>query len=393
MAKITFDQLISVYRNTAFDPTGNGGRIRIADASILDTLKFIRSDDVAFEDSAIRLEGDADKLEVGGSVDADISAPRLGLGLLARDMDGVIAAPANRVAAPARYYVIGERYAYNDATIPESVVRYRTVLRLVKALSEAAAFVDPHQAEATFLGPGRLRIPIIYKIADLAAVTVPLVDELETFVFEKIHKDQKTAILASNIIELCRNQPENDRFKFLLVHLRELVTKTQEGYKLFASEFSYEKIKGKTEESINDYTSKIHKTFHDIQNQVMGVPIATVIVATQLKAATKCGVEFWANLAISIGATLFVLLLSVAIYNQLMTLTTIEEDLGRQKVKLEKDYVLVAEQFLPLYAKLGKRIVTHRRVLKAIMFASWFGLALTWLIFNRLTSLQPLACF
>lgn len=57
------------------------------------------------------------------------------------------------------------------------------------------------------------------------------------------------AILASNGIELCRQQPEADRFKYLVFHLRELVSKTQEGYKLFASEFSYEKIKGKTEEA------------------------------------------------------------------------------------------------------------------------------------------------
>ncbi|TBG89344.1 hypothetical protein ELG67_09705 [Rhizobium leguminosarum] len=392
MARITFDQLVPLYRNTAFDPDGDGGRLRVADASILETLKLIDIDDFAFEDAAIKIDGDAAKMEVGSTIAVEVLAPRLGLGQLARDVDGLIAAPANRVKEAARYYVIGDRYAYNDAVIPESIVRYRNALRLVKALSEAAAFVDPHQAEATFLGPSRLRVPITYKIADLGSLTSGLLDELEAFVFDKIHKDQKMAILASNVIELCRQQPEGDRFKYLVAHLRELITKTHEGYKLFASEFSYEKIKGKTEEAISEYTNKIHKTFHDIQNQVMGVPVATVIVAFQLKNAAACGVEFWGNLAVSVGASLFVVLLTMAIWNQLMTLTSINSDLMRQKEKLTKDYAAVSAQFLPLYGRLARRICIHCVILWVILIVCWAGVGMTWYIYGRVTVPVLSAC-
>lgn len=392
MARITFDQLIPLYRNTAFNAAQTGGRLHIADHSILETLNFINTDDDAFRDSGILIECDADALVLGGSVELEISTPRTGLGILAHDMDGVFAAGAHRIKEPVRYYVISEKFAYNDATIPETVSRYRLVLRLVKSLSEAAAFVDSNQAEATFFGPGRLRIPIVYKVADIGAVTSKPVDELEDFVFEKIHRDQKAAILSSNVIELCRHQPENDRFKFLLAHLRELVSKAQDGYKLFASEFSYEKIKTKTEDAINDYTSKIHKTFHDIQNQVMGVPVATIIVATQLKLAKECGVEFWANLAVSVGATLFVIFLTIAVLNQLMTLASISNDLVRQRYKLNKEYAAVAEQFLPLYSGLTKRIRIHGAILRVILLICWAGMGMTWLIYHRLTVPELSAC-
>lgn len=392
MARITFDQLIPIYRNTAFEPVGDGGRLRVADTAILETLKLIHIDDVAFEDAAIKLIGAADKMEVGDTIDVEVSAPRLGLGQLSRDVDGLIAAPANRIKEAPRYYVIGDRYAYNDSAIPESITRYRNALRFVKALSEAAAFVDPHQAEATFLGPGRLRIPIAYKIADLGSLTSGLLDELEAFVFDKIHKDQKMAILASNVIELCRQQPEGDRFKYLAAHARELVAKTQEGYKLFASEFSYEKIKGKTEEAISEYANKIHKTFHDIQNQVMGVPVATVIVAFQMKDATTCGVAFWGNLAVSVGATLFVFLLTMAVWNQLMTLSSISADLTRQKDKLSKDYAAVSAQFVPLYDRLARRVCIHRLILFAILIVCWAGVYMTWYIYGRVTVPEFSAC-
>lgn len=392
MPRITFDQLIPVYRNTAFNAAGNGGRLYIADEAVLDTLKAIFFDDSAYEDAAISIISDAENFHVGFPVDIEISAPRLGLGQLARDTDGLIAAPANRIAEPRRYYVIGERYAYNDPTIPESITRYRNALRLVKALSEAAAFVDPHHAEATFLGPGRLRIPIAYKIADLGPITSGLLDELESFVFEKIHKDQKMAILASNVIELCRLQPEEHRFRHLLVHLRELVAKTQEGYKLFASEFSYEKIKGKAEEAIGEYANKIHKTFHDVQNQVMGIPVATVIVAFQLKQADKCGVEYWGNLAVSSGASLFVVLLTMAIWNQFMTLSSIKDDLSRQSQKLETDYAAVSAQFLVIYEKLTWRILLHRLILTAVLVICWAGVIMTWFIYNRVTVPEFAVC-
>jgi hypothetical protein len=392
MRKVTFDQLIPIYRATAFNAAKTGGTIRISDHAVLDTLKFISEDYEAFRDSGIRIVNDPEQLVLENQIEVEISPPRLGLGVLARDVDGVLAVPSHRIAAPPKYYLIEERFAYNDAVIPEGVRRYQSATRLIKALSEAAAYVDPHQAEATFLGASRLRIPIIYKTAELAPVVSALVDELDRFVFDKIHRDQKLAILSSAVIEMCKSQPEPVRLSFLLANLHELIERAQDGYKLFASEFSYEKIRGKTEEAISEYTGKIHKTFHDIQNQVMGVPVATVIVATQFKAAATCGIEFWANLAISIGATLFVMLLTAAIYNQWMTLRNIEDDLVRQEGKLARDYATVASTFLPSYLKLKARVRTHRKVLGAIVVASWMGVVLTWYIYTRLTVPGVWAC-
>ena len=392
MGRITFDQLIALYRNIVFDPPGDSGRLHVVDASILETLALIDGDGRASDDAGINIGCDFRELTVGSTVAVQVSAPRLGLGQLALDVDRLVAAPANRIKEAARYYVIRERYAYNDATIPESITRYRNALRLVNALSEAAAFVDVHQAEATFLGSARLRIPIDYKIADLVPLTTVQVDELEAFVFDNIHKDQKMAILASNVIDLCRLQPEPDRFRYLVAHLRELISKAQEGYKLFASEFSYEKIKGKTEEAISEYTSKIHKTFHDIQNQVMGVPVATVIVAFQLKNAPECGVEFWGNLAVSVGATLFVILLSMAVWNQFMTLASIATDLARQKERLENDYAAVSPQFLPLYQTLSRRVRIHKLILWAITVVCCAGVAITWYIYGKVTVPALSAC-
>ena len=392
MSSITFDQLLPIYRNTILVGDSMEGMLRIADDAMLDTLRLLESDDRAFEDSGIAIRNPIEEIVLGGTIKVELSPPRGGLGILAKDLDGLLANPTHRFKEPRRYYLIAERFAYNDPVIPETISKYRVALSFVEAVTTAAALVDKYSAEATFLGPGRLRVPILYRTVDLKYAAATSVEKLQDFVFEKIHKDQKTAILASVAVELCRHQPEDERFIYLLRHMRELVSKAQDSYALFASEFSYDKIKSKTEEAIGEYTNRIHKTFHDIQNQVMGVPVATVIVATQLKVAAACGVEFWSNLAISIGATLFVMLVSVAMYNQFQTLANIQDDITRQRGKLDRDYAAVAQQFTPLYERLTRRVRTHRWILGLITVICWVGVGLTWYIYARLTAIGLSVC-
>lgn len=388
---ITFDQLIALYRNTEFSKDGSAGKLVVRDHSIVETLKQIESDERAFEDAAFKVDSSS-SIVIGATLSAEIGAPRTGLGLLALNIDRLLENHRNRIDEPERYYLIGERFAYNDTVVPDIIVRYRNVLRLIRTLKEAAAFLDPYQAEMLFIGPIRLMLPVDFRSSDLASVNSLLIDEFEDFVLHKVHKDQKAAIVANTIIEMCRTHPDGERFRYLVSHLRDFVTKCQDSYKLFASEFSYDKIRGKAEEAIADYANKIHKTFHDVQNQIMGIPVASVIIATQLKPATQCDVNFWANLAISLGATLFVALLAFAIVNQLLTLSTIEGDLTRQKAKLNGDYSVVAQEFVPLYRKLEQRITLHRFILGTILLVCVLGALLTWRIYFQLTTLMPWAC-
>ena len=390
---ITFDQLIALYRNTEFASDGAEGKVTIRDYSVLTTVQLIETDDNASRDAGITVKDSATSIGLGAVVRIDIGPPRTGLGQLAQNLDRLLGNPRHRVAEPERHYLIEERFAYNDTAVIDAVARYRNTLRLVRVLTEAAAYLNPYDAEMMFLGPSRLMVPVKYRCASLQAVNSKLVDEFENFLLPKVHKDQKAAIVATTIVDMCRTQPEDDRFGYVLSNLRDFVSKCQDSYRLFASEFSYEKIKGKAEEAIGEYANKIHKTFHDIQNQVMGIPVATVIIATQLKQATQCDMNFWANLAVSLGATLFVALLTFAVLNQLMTLSSIEGDLGRQKTKLSGDYAVVAAEFLPLYVKLEKRICIHRIVLSTILLVCFAGVILTWIIFSRLTTPMPWGCF
>lgn len=51
------------------------------------------------------------------------------------------------------------------------------------------------------------------------------------------------------------------------------------GYRLFASSFTYSKIRREVESAQAEFLARIHKTFVDIQGQLLGIPVATVVVA------------------------------------------------------------------------------------------------------------------
>ena len=51
-----------------------------------------------------------------------------------------------------------------------------------------------------------------------------------------------------------------------------------------------------------DYLNKIHKTFIDVQGQLLGLPVATVVGSSQYKVTKSCGLELWADVAVLGGA-------------------------------------------------------------------------------------------
>ncbi|TAW53252.1 hypothetical protein [Rhizobium leguminosarum] len=220
MASVTFDQLIHLYRHTSFNRGADGqGSLEVADASVQETLKTLKSDESIYDDAGIVFRM-PDELTIGSRIPVTVQSPVTRIGLFFNDVDELLAADAHKLAEPARYYVASERLAYNDRVLPETVTRYRATLRLVGALSSAAALVDRSYAEAIFLGAGQLKVRFDYDSDDLALVQTAWVDELEEFVGEKIHRDQRLAILSSNVIEMCKDVPYDQRFQRDLAPLK-----------------------------------------------------------------------------------------------------------------------------------------------------------------------------
>ncbi|MFQ2825174.1 hypothetical protein [Aeromonas allosaccharophila] len=137
-----------------------------------------------------------------------------------------------------------------------------------------------------------------------------------------------------------------ERFNYILSHLGDLYNKLSEGYSIFSSDFSYKKIRDEIDAAKVDFTQKIHKALTDIQNQVLGIPIATVISTTQMKSSQSfVEFNFIINTSILIGGFIFAIMVWFLVRNQIMTLNVLKKDVENQRKAVNMKFKSLSSKF------------------------------------------------
>jgi len=394
MSRIEFDALLELYRSTRF---GGGGaddesEVTVSSQGVADLLVRVEDDDYATAETGVALLDDVGDVRVGSTLKARIDDPRSGFAVLARDLDGLIRSPRGRFEEPRRYYLVAPAFTPGDAVVPEGVLRYRKVLALVDLFARAASMLDTTKLELVFVKEGRIGLPVNFSAADVAALDLASADRLLAQFADELHHDQKCSILFEALVELSRRHKAQSAFRFILRDLDALAVTVADGYRLFASSFSYSKIKSELEDARIDYTQKIHKTIVDIQNQLLGIPVATVIVASQMKAPTSCGPELLVNRAVLVGAWTFVVLLLVAVVNQWLTLDVVKDEIGQQRMALQRDFKKVSADFVGIFDRLKDRIWWHKAGLALVMALGVVGGGMATRFYTEIASLKPAPC-
>jgi hypothetical protein len=329
---------------------------------------------------------DPSSLKVGGTVEITV-APRLGFGLLKRDIGDLLAGSRKARIKEPSFILMDEDISSSDPVDDNhTVVRYRTVLQFIQTLKQAAIFLDADEPSLIFIKDGKFELPIEYDADDLKKMSLPAIRELLDIIPSGIHEKQCASILAESVVSMTEHLTSNQRFKHLLIHASELKKKFDQGYQLFAAGFSYEKVRDQVEAARIEYSGKIHKVFSEIQNQLLGIPVATIIVATQMKDAKTSGYEFWLNTAVLIGCWVFAILMMFLLHNQSHTLAVLRDEVDRQKRQLNKEFAAVAESFSKTFDYLSKRAFTQRAILRVIDVFVIVGLLLSHVIYLKLTS-------
>lgn len=378
MARVSWVDLEAVYAVTKFEADGTG-RLTISNQAILNTLLLVEADEDAMADSGMAVLVDRDKLELGQEALVQFNSPRTSLGRFARTFANLIAGSSARVEEPSAYFVVDRRITRNTQPPDELQVKYRAALGLIKLLAQAAAFLDKVQQELVFFRDGRIVVPVNYGIDDLMSIEPSHLHQLTKMFEEPVHQEQKLAILSEAVIDLVAGLPVSQRFRFIMREISGLTEKVTAGYRLFASSFTYSKIRREVETAQAEFITRIHKTFVDLQGQILAIPLATIVVASQLKAATACGVDVWTNVAVVVGAWIFVLFLLASIVNQWLTLNAVTFEFERQQQRLLQDFSQVKTDFNDAFDRLKRRAFWHRVVFVVIgvvgvggaSFATW----------------------
>lgn len=393
---IEFAHLVEIYRHTAFAADGREGTLTIPSPEVVELLQLIEADgavgDAIIAECGISVLDETPDLRVDGRVRIQIHQPRVGLGVFARSFDEFLASPKAHFLEPAHYFVLEGGLTRDMASPTAELGAYRRAVALVSLFAQAASYLDETKGELIFIDDGKFAVPIRYDRSTLASLSEEKVQALLQHFSDPTHTDQKLEILTQAVLTHTRGVPQNDRLEYLLSNLSTLMTAVRDGYRLFASSFSYDKVRGDLEAAKIDFVTKIHKTVVDIQGQLLGIPVATVIVASQLKAANACGVELWTDVAVLAGAWIFWVLLLIAIINQWLTLGVIGLEIGRQKEKMQKDYAEIATKFTDIYQSLGHRICWHQIGLIVVLTIATMGALFATFAFRHLVTADFRCC-
>jgi len=303
----------------------------------------------------------------------------------------VLEAAARRIKPPERFYLadIDRLCRAGDADLPAEVRNYLAATKLYDLLWKVADHHGGAGEEKTlvFLNRGKIEITPAYGVADLRGL--PNLDDFEeAFIESDIHREQKQTVVKTVLLELFSGK---SRFPFseVLARFEDFVEKVRSSYQLYVAEFSFQKVKAEVEKEKLDAMLKLNKVFSDIQNQLLAVPVALVLVGGQME---DKGAWTSKNVLIWLGALVFSILMDLLIRNQRHTLKAVKDEIEQQQEQIKTKYQSIADRFAVIYEEIDARHVHQKRLLRVVDLLVAAALAVTTVLllwFSGAMSQQP----
>lgn len=389
MIQISREQLIDLYKKANFQEDYTKGQITVDSPLLVQNLTLAFNSDITGW-SQIGI----DPITINQSYKFYHRIPRASdFGHIFNNMDQLCSNSFFKSKNNKKYFVINLKFDSGDSNKPQIIKNYETLLHFLRFLEKAAAFVDSTSSKMLFLEPEKMDLEIFYSSSDLINLDLESIGKIESYIFENTHESQKLAILSKAIVTQCKSEDFSKRFGKLLKSLKDIYETLDHDYAVFASSFSYDKLRSEIENSKLEEQVKIHKIITDIQNQILGIPVATVIVATQFKTQKQVDYnaiyQFSLNTGIFIGVFIFVLILWFLIKNQKESLLGLEKEILRKDLKFKLDspvvYKKIESSGKPPFKELFDRIDTQKKILNIISWIGIIGLIVTFLIYYSIT--------
>lgn len=290
-------------------------------------------------------------------------------------LEKLLKSAERRISPPARFYLeeTDTVFPQDGDNLPDMLARYIEATDLFNALEDVADDVRQLGGEKTlvFLNQHKLELT-----ADYAAIDLVDLDRLDyfkrEFIDSDIHTQQKHTILRTELFSIF---PKETRVPLssLMGRFQDFVDHVEKSYQLYVSEFSFQKIAAEVEERKLEYTTKLNKIFSDIQNQLLVIPAALVLVGGQMKDANEW---LFPNVLIWLGSLVFAVLINFLIKNQRHTLEALKDEISRQWSLMKNRHSQAANLFSSAYTQLDDRYKHQRcllRVIDVLVAASLLG--------------------
>ncbi|MFM0192388.1 hypothetical protein PQQ65_04800 [Paraburkholderia strydomiana] len=288
--------------------------------------------------------------------------------------------------APANFYLADEDDLCSNDGVPakERTASYFAVLRAISILRRAADYEDKSTGglRLVFLQREKIEVPVSLKAEDIRALSK--VDSWLSLMSEDLHREQRKSIFRTVLSDALKGVDAADRLRRYLAQFDELYQRFVDNYELYVAEFSFDKIVQDTIDKKFDYVVKITKSFTDIQNQILAIPVAVVLAGSQMEQTTSISLK---NVIVLAGVYVFAVLMALLVRNQLASLSALGDEIDAQKAVLQRKTKFWPTELTKMYGDLASRRKRQRRLLLFIDGLVAVSVAVSTVLFLYLSGL------
>lgn len=320
-------------------------------------IEILQEEDVVYPPGT-----EAFKPDPGKFCEIQLQPPRNESAFFAKSLDDLLNHPKYLYSLPLSFFIADTNECFPSKETPSGSLRgYIDVVDLIKILKSFCDHFDSSggQLRLVFLQKEKLEITVCYSKEALSLL--PCLTELKNILSERVHYQQRRAILKKILLEELRLIEVKDRFVVLIKSINRIYQRFLDNYQLYVSEFSFDSIYKEISGKRLDYILKINKNFTDIQNQLLAVPLAALLAWSQM--GKNAHLKNW---LVFVTSLVFSLFLSMLIRNQKASLSAIKDEIKDQEKSLCNEYAALAPHFEKIYSDLFLRCRKHKWLLRSV---------------------------
>ena len=281
------------------------------------------------------------------------------------------------------YYIHSLDYVSTSQTTPPEIKSYYNALQVIDVLKAISDHIEKKYPELELIFFQKEKLEILTRYSAMDLVNFDGINNLHSELTESDDKEKRQAIFKAVLIEVLKNQSKKERFSTILTSLDLFYEKYKNNYALYLSDFSFEKIKSEFEKEKIDYVKKLNQVITDIQNKIIAIPIAFILVGTQFEKAEQITVK---NAIILIAAIIFSSLLHILLSNQRSTLLEIKTEIDELESKFKSDYKELFNKLKEGFIQLSNKHERQKGILIFVDVVVWTVAITSVLLFVQNTS-------
>ncbi len=284
----------------------------------------------------------------------------------AGDFDDLLKRDYALKSPPACFYIADEDalHSSDNPIVNSTIENYFTACSVAKMLTSIADHQDSSHGDLRLIFLQKEKLEIIIKCEKSDLTAIKKVKELSDLFEENIkHKEQRISIFKKLLLEDLKGITPDKRFAKILSSLDSLFVRFHDNYQLYLSDFSVEKVLEEVHEQKVELIGKFHKTISEIQNHLLTIPLAVLLIAGQMQDTSSVTLK---NISILTGSIVFAYIMNLLLKNQIDNLQAIKQEIDYQQSQFNEKHSALSSKYGSLFQDLTERYNKQQTLLNFV---------------------------